>query len=231
NNPSPILRELIKNNIQGKIFTNDYLGGSVLFEAYPDLRPLTDSRQVNQEFFFNQYFALSSNPKRNWPVIASHHHLNLVLLDTLVPFSYRLLTYLSQNSDWQLARVHGSLVLFVKKSDIDLPLAWKNFVAELSSTPLVPADVEALKLYLEKPVPKISPFAPKTVYIEPLEEAANLIGLGYPGLGVKRLLALSQKIDYPNIRAVARSALFLLETAEKEKASAQDRQSEVFSSQ
>ncbi len=213
-NPAAIVHALAQEKVTGATFCNDYLGGAVLWSGYPAFKPIIDGRFLNQELYL-AYHDVLNKPDQSWPQIEAKYGFKIIILDGQLKSSFKMARYLSRRPDWQLIMLRRSLLVFVKRGAFTVPPAWANYETELKHVILSPSDLKDLKMISQRPLPSKALFRKQYFsFIEPLEEAANLIDfLDYPGAGVKILIEAYRKIDSPEIARALKSYITIQESA------------------
>jgi len=213
NNPIPTIQFMKNIGLSGPVFSNDKLGGYLIWSSYPQLRPFVDGRQLNQELFAN-HIVILRDPDKFWPIAEKQYSFQIALLDTKRNTTYRLVEYLKESPSWQLIFVDGSLLLYVKRGVFDLPKSAASFEKRIKSMPVSPEDVQILKNSVSSPTPRgiKSFFNPPPQYIHPfLEEGITLFGIGYRGQGVKYLAKIPNVTNPGVIKEVIRAVLNILQ--------------------
>jgi len=210
-NPNNAIEFLKKNNIKGPVFTNDRIGGHVLWMAYPDLKPLVDGRQVNQEVFL-KYLKVSAYPHKYLIRAEDEFKFKIILLDTSIRNSFRLIKYLQEEATWQLAYINGSSVIYLKRKAFNLPEEALELENWLRSVQLTDEDLKLLtKVGLSKDKGGRPNFLNREPwYIDLLEEGVFLTEMGFKNAGIKRVIEAYLISDQKLTRAVMKAAYGIL---------------------
>jgi len=206
--PSEAIVFLETHGIEGVVLTTDVLGGSVMWKSYPRLRPFIDGRQVNQEMFAF-YQQTLRDPEQNMPVLSHLFNCNAVLLDASMRSSYRLLDYLNASSEWELVFLDGSFVVFTRKGSIVLKEGEGSFQDGLRAVAVSEDDVSYLKSLISKKDGNILADYLKAApsYIDLHEEGIVLLGMGYKGEGLARIVRAAKSADDRPAKKIAPAIL------------------------
>ncbi len=211
-NPIRALAFLNENKITGAVFNQSMLGGLISWRYYPSLKPFVDGRldghPLNQELFLI-YKTILREPESFWSQAEEKFHLRIALFDTSLLSSHRLIEYLNHHADWQLIFMDGPIVIFVKRGIFDLPREVNQFQTSFQSIPLTEGDLQDLRsMDLKESGFEIRKFLdPPPAYIQSLEEGVTLLGLGYQGAGVKKILAALPFCDQRIKREVVKTVI------------------------
>ncbi len=104
----------------GRVFSADHQGGYLIWSLYPRFQPYIDTRLVlhtPQEYA--AYLAIAEQPER-FAALQAREHFSYVALPVAYPDNYlRLVGTLAASSDWKLAFMNDSEVVFARR---DIPL-------------------------------------------------------------------------------------------------------------
>ncbi len=206
--PSKAIDFLEAQGIEGVVLTTDVLGGSVMWKSYPRLRPFIDGRQVNQEMFAF-YQQTLRDPEQNMPVLSRLFSCNAVLLDASMRSSYKLMDFLNASSEWSLVFLDGSFVVFTRKGSIVLKDGDEAFQDGLRAAAVSEEDIRYLKSLLSKKDRNVltNYFEAAPVYIDLYEEGVVLLGLGYKGAGLARMVRAAKSADDRLVKKIAPAIL------------------------
>jgi len=191
-NPRVIIRFLKDHNIRGPMFNSSGLGGFLIWDSYPDLKPFVDNRQFNQ-VLYAKYRAILREPDVYWSIAEGEFDFKIVLLDMRHLAVHKLLRYLMAREDYQLVYVRDVYLVLLKRGAFHLPKEMEDYQYQLESTPISEEDLKQLKEIASKQsawTEKI--FLPTTFYNNVIEEGVVFFGLGYEGAGIKRILQASK---------------------------------------
>ena len=191
-NPRRALDFMGTHGLTGPVFCDDINGGFVIWHAYPQIKPFTDSRQVNQEQFF-KYVVTAGNPQKNWPVLEEEYGLRLALLDASLPVGSKLIRYLHDHPSWKLVFIDGVYLIFVKEGSFLLSDDLKTFEERLEKETLTPEDFKRMEVMGRKisapPMGRVKRWlTPPPIYVDRFQEGLILYKLGYVAAGIKRML-------------------------------------------
>ncbi|MBL8013161.1 MAG: hypothetical protein JNN05_04875 [Candidatus Omnitrophica bacterium] len=207
--PFLALEFLKKNQISGVVFTNDNLGGFLLWTSYPALRPFVDGRQLHPDQFF-QYTDVLRNPPENWDSLASRYDLSIVLLDLSSGVSMRLGQYLSNHPGWQLVYLQGVTVVFFKREAFSLNSDIDSFSDRLGRERVSSHDMALLNQVAlsQRSARRVEGSALK--YNEFLYEGYVLLALNYKAAAVSRLVKAYEVSDDAAVRSLMLNAYRML---------------------
>jgi len=207
-NPISAIEFMKENNLSGRIFNSDRWGGQILWSAYPQLKPFVDGRQVDAEIF-QLYLAILGNPELYWPQAQEKYQFNMALLNAAHASSLDTIEYLQKLSSWQLVYIDGTSILFVKRGAFKLSKEVNDLENQWSSAQVKIEDIERLReVAATKPKSSIEQFLnPAPVYNDLALEAVTLIGIGYYGEGVGRLVQSAEEAIDPNIVRISNAVL------------------------
>lgn len=192
-NPNEAVALLKKHNIIGPVFAWEGYGGSIIWNAYPDLRPLADGRQVNTTAYLD-YLNAAMNPEKYWDQIQSKYQFNIAILEANFGTLYKIMDYLMKRSDWKMIYIKGSCVVFIKDKAYALSDDLENFQQHLRAIqPKIDEAGSMLNADNKSGSHFLNPIKEKLiVYSEPLEEGVALYGSGLKGAGFNLLLKAHQ---------------------------------------
>ena len=110
-NPQSALRWMEHNGIKGQIYNSDLYGGYIIWNAYPQVRPFIDGRNIVR---FGQYYQTYQEPKKYWAQTDSQFNFKAILLDARDEHSFSLIKCLNKK-DWQLVFHDDASIVFVKR--------------------------------------------------------------------------------------------------------------------
>ncbi len=196
--PVGLVKALKENKIHGVVFNSDIFGGYLLWEAFPQLKPLCDTRQADMSNLL-AYIAARRSPPAVWPQIEKKYDISIVLLGGHLKGTDALIRYLIYQKKWQLVGIEGSSMLFVKRGMYTLPPQMENFeklLQDLESRPLTKSDFirpqkefsfgRFLKAYL----------FPPPMYIQEFQEGLLLFVFGFKTAGLHKMLSVQK--DWPS---------------------------------
>jgi hypothetical protein len=192
--PDAAIAFLEKAQIHGPIFTNDTLGGYVIWRGYPQWRPFVDGRQLNQRRF-QQFLDTIFDPASHWPDIVREYGIKAVLLDMSRKFYDPLILYLIADPGWYLVFVNGTSLVFVPGGHPSIPQAAYQLEQDLKAERFD----ESTLMVISQREPGRSLFSqalvPLPYYADILEEANGLMDLGFAGAGLRRLVSAYHSAD------------------------------------
>jgi hypothetical protein len=185
-NPVRAVQFLLDHHVKGKVFTNDVVGGYVIWAGYPKLRPFIDGRQLDQRLF-SQYLAIiREGVEKNWEVVDEEHHFDVVLLDTSLGSSYVVASYLSNKDNWQLVFIDGPCLVYVRRGLFKFPADIETLDDRLHAVPFSWEAVRTMQALRTKSYPSTGVKLP--LYVDVLDEGATLFGVGFRGEGIRRII-------------------------------------------
>ncbi|MCA9401380.1 MAG: hypothetical protein KC713_07110, partial [Candidatus Omnitrophica bacterium] len=107
--PFNAIKYLKKNNIHGKVFNADILGGYILWSSYPKLRPFIDGRNISDRF--PQFYKIIEDPQRFWPVFEQLYDFDIIILDKRYPYTFALIDALDQKVWTKAYSDHAQIIL------------------------------------------------------------------------------------------------------------------------
>jgi hypothetical protein len=192
--PETAIAFLKKAQIEGPIFTNDTLGGYVIWEGYPQWRPFVDGRQLNQQHF-QQFLDTVSNPASHWPMMVQKYGITAVLLDTSLRFYDSLILYLIADPDWYLVFIDGPSLIFVQAGHPSIPQEVYRLEHALKTTRFDDKIFATIHRHPLSPSLIKQALIPLPYYADVLEEANGLMDIGFVDAGLNHLLNAYQIAD------------------------------------
>jgi hypothetical protein len=183
-NPLSAVRFLLDEGMQGRVFTNDVVGGYVLWAAYPQLKPFVDGRQMDQRSFA-QYLRILRLGPQQWDDIDREHRFDIVLLDTSLNSSYALAEYLFGQSAWKLVFIDGPTFVYARRDGFQFSVEAASLDDHLRSVAFSQEDIKTMR---QLAAAEVSSKESWPAYVDLLEEGASLFGVGFRGEGVRRVL-------------------------------------------
>ncbi|OGX07357.1 MAG: hypothetical protein A2Z88_03720 [Omnitrophica WOR_2 bacterium GWA2_47_8] len=188
-NPVDALALLKKSHITGPAFAWEGYGGSIIWNAYPDIKPIADGRQVNPQAYLD-YLKITNNPKNYWDQMQSKYRFNIAILDANFGTLHQVMDYLIQDQEWKMIFIKGSSVVFVRRGIYSLPAELDAFEDELLK--ISPKVGEAIEILNDTKGLSITPMSflkeRLIVYSEPLEEGVALYTAGFKAAGLNLIL-------------------------------------------
>jgi len=214
-NPYRAMEFLKANNIKGNVFNSDLWGGHIIWSSYPDLKPIVDGRQLNQDVF-GKYFETLIFPQKFFDWARRDFKFKIVILDASLSISFKIVKYLAQNPKWQLVFIHGSSVVFVERGAFELSVAIDQLEDHLNLTKLSAQEKDILKTVKAQktPFPWKEIYNPKPSYIDVLEEGVTLFEMGYHNAGIKKSILAYQLSDQKMTRAVIEESNEILKNSQ-----------------
>ena len=193
--PLKAVKFLKDMNIQGIIYNTDILGGYIIWEGFPGLRPFIDGRFLNPKLFY-KYRLVNYDPAKYWPIVEKEYEIKIVMIETSMPSSYKFSEYLSKHDGWSLSFIDGSVFVFLKNGAFSLPQGNQAFQDHLKAIEFRQEDLETIKKFASAKVNFWHTFlSVSSEYVEELEEGLTLLGIGYEGAGLKRILKGLERVD------------------------------------
>jgi len=200
--------ETLTNNIRGPVFNQDVLGGWLIWSGYPALRPFQDGRNVDKERF-NNTMAILSAPEKVWPIAERDYGFKAVALNTANDSFSRFIAYINAQPSWQLIKVSGPLVIYVKRGEFKLPAELDQLESRLKSATVGEQDIEELKQLAEQKQPSALEelLHPSPGRVDLFSDGLTLAMLGYKGAAVRDLVQALKISRRPYMQSAAIDAL------------------------
>lgn len=113
-NPQKAVEYLKEHGVEGVIFTDAHLGGYLIWAGYPHLRPFTDGRQLNWEYF-KMHLDVLERPPSVWDSMEERFGFAAVVLDMNFSQSLKLINHLAHSGRWRQAYRDRDAVVYVRK--------------------------------------------------------------------------------------------------------------------
>ncbi len=198
-----LILSLVKNRITGPVFNQDILGGKIIWQGYPALRPFLDGRNVDERIYNNSIVILL-RPQENWPKAEREYHFKIVILNSALDLELPLIKYLGSRYDWQLVSVNGPLVTYVKRGEFFLPRGMADFELSVKSQDISAGDLKALKdlIKLKNASAWREFLYPSAEYVDLFSDGVTYYRLGFDGAAISNLakaLTISHRPYMQNI--------------------------------
>jgi hypothetical protein len=185
---------LKKHRLSGRILNPIFRhGGYILWEAYPDLRPFMDGRNIN----FGRYLETQDvrrDPERLWPSFEKKYPMDIIM--TYVgPETVEFARYINKAPDWQLIYVEGWQVIFVKRGKFSLPEDIDAYQDRLRAQKVSPADIKELenRCSQRKTRGLKEWIDPPPLFVTGGLSGMTLLSLGYEKAGLQEIIAASKQ--------------------------------------
>ena len=187
---------LKENKISGTVFNADFLGGLMLWSAYPSLKPFLDGRFLSQERF-DGFVQTLKDPEEGWPALEAKYRFKALMLNVHNPIFNKFIQYISARPQaWQLIAIEGPLAVYVQRNAFQLPPALDRFEDELK---VVMSSLEEEKRLEQMTITKADifkkSFVKSMVRADLFTEGQTMLGLGFRAAAVKTLIKALQVSD------------------------------------
>ncbi len=188
--PQRQLAILDRIKAEGIVYNSDILGGYILFNRYPRLRPFIDGRQLDIPAYITAGRAIQY-PQVYWHYLEDDFNIRIVLVTVKNNLILNFLKHILASGRWQLIDLDGANTLLVKRDAFDLPPEFAQFETKLGQTRI---DENVLRAVLDNPPePTTLPAGvkdfvlPGPKWVDLWSEGRILYELGYRPAGIDRL--------------------------------------------